>query len=130
MKKNILILLIGIIISLSICTFIIFFIGKHDNNEIPNNYIAVFKGETAEVVNTTYIYEKKKGKKKTYKYINTIGKSTGYDSAEWNEEIVKKGKVKKKKKVFEIAEKNNAYSYVKYIKDNKIYSIEEFKKVF
>ena len=30
---------------------------------------------------------------------------------------IKKGTVKKKKKVFEKAKKNNAYSYVKYIKE-------------
>ena len=129
MKKNYIYILISIIISISIICLIILY-DRQTNNEIPNNYIAVFKGETADIVKTTYIYEKKKDKKTTYKYINTIGKSTGYDSAEWNEEIIEKGNIKNKKNIFSVAEKNNAYSYVKYIKDKKIYSIEEFKKVF
>ena len=101
---------------------------KLEQKNIPDNYIAVFKGESSEVVYSTYLYEKKKGKKKTYKYINTTSTLEGYDSTNWTEEVTKKGKIKKINKIFEIASNNGAYSYVKY-KDDQIYSIEEFENI-
>ena len=102
---------------------------SYKNNTIPDNYQIIFKGESGEVVYTTYYYEKKKGKKYTYKYINTISSYQGYDSESWQEKIIKKGKIKEKNKIIEIAEKNNATSYVKYKKEEKIYTLEEFKNI-
>ena len=102
---------------------------SYKNNTIPDNYKIIFKGESGEVVYTTYYYEKKKGKKYTYKYINTISSYQGYDSESWQEKIIKKGKIKEKNKIIEIAEKNNATSYVKYKKEEKIYTLEEFKNI-
>ena len=101
---------------------------KDIDNTIPKKYIAVFKGETAEVVYTTYLYQKKNGKKVTYKYKNTTTQLTGYDSTELTEKITKNGKLKKHKDIFKIAKKNTATTYGKYEKDDAIYTIEEMKK--
>ena len=131
MKKNSLIILISLLLISVIVICTVVYIQERDiDNTIPDNYIIVFKGESAETVHTTYVYEIVKKKKTTYKYINTISTTSTYDSTAIQEEVIKKGTVKKKKKVFEKAKKNNAYSYVKYIKDDKIYSIEEFKDIF
>lgn len=131
MKKNSLIVLISLLLISVIVICTVVYIQERDiDNTIPDNYIIVFKGESAETVHTTYVYEIIKKKKTTYKYINTISTTSTYDSTAIQEEVIKKGTVKKKKKVFEKAKKNNAYSYVKYIKDDKIYSIEEFKDIF
>ena len=129
-KKNLIILIIlFILLSLIVCIYAYTSNSKKDNT-IPNNYILIFKGETGEIVYTTYIYEVTKKKKTTYKYINTTSTTSTYDSIATNEIINKKGSIKKKKKIFEIAKKHNAYSYVKYIKDNTIYNIEEFKSIY
>lgn len=131
MKKNSLIILISLLLIAVIVICAVVYIQESDiDNTIPDNYIIVFKGESAETVHTTYVYEIVKKKKTTYKYINTISTTSTYDSTAIQEEVIKKGTVKKKKKVFEKAKKNNAYSYVKYIKDDKIYSVEEFKDIF
>ena len=131
MKKNSLIILISLLLISVIVICTVVYIQERDiDNTIPDNYIIVFKGESAETVHTTYVYEIVKKKKTTYKYINTISTTSTYDSTAIQEEVIKKGTVKKKKKVYEKAKKNNAYSYVKYIKDDKIYSIEEFKDIF
>lgn len=131
MKKNSLIILISLLLISVIVICSVVYIQESDiDNTIPDNYIIVFKGESAETVHTTYVYDIVKKKKTTYKYINTISTTSTYDSMAIQEEVIKKGTVKKKKKVFEKAKKNNAYSYVKYIKDDKIYSVEEFKDIF
>ena len=131
MKKFYLIFLIVILLisSITTCTFV-YINEKNKDNAIPSDYIIVFKSESAESVNTTYIYEViKKKKKTTYKYINTISTTSTYDSVTSEEKVIKRGTTKKKKKIFEIAKKHNAYSYVKDIKENKIYSIDEYKEI-
>lgn len=128
MKKRYLILLI-IILLVSQIGIITYSYINDDPATVSTDFIAAFKGESGEVVYSTYLYQKKKKKKKTYTYINTVSTLSGYDSTNWNEEIIKKGKLKKKKEIYDIAKKNNAYSYVKY-EDGKIYSIEEFQKMF
>ena len=111
--------------------FIIFFsFNRETSNDIPTNYIAAFKGETGEIVYTTYLYETKKGKKVTYNYINTISKTNTFDDTAGVEEVLKKGKLKKKNDIYKIAEKNNAYTFVKKKDDEKLYTIEEFKEEF
>lgn len=132
MKKIYLIILIAVLFvsAIATCTFV--YIGEKDkDNTIPTDYIIVFKDESAEVVHTTYVYEVvKKKKKTTYKYINTTSTTSTYDSVVAEEKINKKGSTKKKKKVFEIAKKHGAYSYVKDIKEDKIYTIDEYKDIF
>ena len=129
MKKNaVIILLIGLI--LAQIAIIAYSYINDDKAVVKDDYIAVFKSESGESVNATYLYvTKKKNKKKKYTYINTKSTYSGYDSTNWTEKITKTGTLKKRKKIFEIAKKNNAYSYVRY-EDGKIYSIEEFKKMF
>ena len=131
MKKIYLIILISIlsITSIGTCIFV-YSKEKNVDTTIPTDYIIVFKSETAETVHTTYVYEVKKKKKITYKYINSTCTTNTYDSLTTNEKITKTGTATKKNKLFEIAKKHNAYSYVKYIKEDKIYSIEEFKEIF
>ena len=102
---------------------------------LDDNYLAVFRTESGERVDSTYLYaikEKKKKNKKAkykYKYINTTSTPSGYDAVSWKEEITKKGTLKKKKDIYKKAEKHGAYSYVLY-KDGKVYSIDEFKEMF
>ena len=131
MKKIYLIILIILLLitTITTCTFV-YIREKNNDTTIPTDYIIVFENESAESVNTTYVYEVIKKKKKTYKYINTTSTTGTYDSVTAEEKITKKGSTKKKKKIFEIAKKHNAYSYVKDIKEDKIYSIDEFKNVF
>ena len=99
---------------------------------LDDNYIAVFRTESGERVNSTYLYakkDKKKKKKIKYKYINTVSTPSGYDAVSWKEEITKKGTLKKKKDIYKKAEKHDAYSYV-LDKDGKVYSVDEFKEKF
>ena len=120
-----------VIIFIIIQVVVIIFAFKQDQNIVlDDTYLAVFRTESGERVNSTYLYVKKdkKGKKK-YKYINTVSTHSGYDDVEWNEEIVKKGTLKKKKDIYKKAEKHGAYSYVRY-EDGKVYSIDEFKTMF
>ncbi|MBQ3435601.1 MAG: hypothetical protein IJH13_01120 [Bacilli bacterium] len=127
MKKNVwIIIIIAFIVLLSTVVIVLF---NANENSIPSGYIAVFKGESTDVVHTTYLYQGKKNKKK-YSYINTITKLDHNDSSMWNEEVLEQKKLKKKKDVFKVAKENGAYSYVKYEKDGNLYTIEEFKKVF
>ncbi len=129
MKKRVLIPII-ILLVIVIEAIVVTISYKGNNKEIiPNNYIIVFKGETGEKVNTTYIYKVKKKKKTTYKYINTVTNYTGKDSSQIEEKIIKKGSLKKLKEAKKIATKNNAASYVKY-EDGNIYTMEEFQEKF
>lgn len=128
MKKSIII--ITIIVLLSTIGMVLFVTKTEEDNKIAVDYIAVFKGESGETVHTTYLYEKKKKKKITYSYVSTVSSFNNFDSTNWNEKIVKKGKLKKKKDIFKKVEKNGSTSYVKYIKEDKIYTIEEFKKIW
>ena len=132
MKKRYLITLI-ILLLISQIFIVVYSYNKDNNGPVSTDCLAVFKGESGEKVYSTYLYVDTKGKKgkkkkKKYRYINTISTLSGYDSTNWNEEIVKKDKLKKRKKIFEIAKEHNAYSYVIY-EDGKIYSIEEFKEM-
>ena len=134
MKKKYFIILITIVILISIIGMFFLISKNESSNEIPNDYIIIFKGENGQIVNTTYIYEKieKKKKKiiKTYKYINTTSTYNGYDSSSWTEEVTKKGTLKKKNEIFIIAQENNANSYVKYLPEDQIYTIEDFKNIW
>lgn len=129
MKKLLWIFIIILVIIIE-AGMIVYSYVKDYSSDIPDEYILLFKGESAETVYSTYIYKTKIGKKIQYKYINTVSTSNGYDSTNWEEKIIKKGKFNKKSKVYEIAEKNNAYSYAKFYNDDKIYSIEEMKERF
>ena len=112
--------------------FIIVFnvVNKKDYEKVPNNYVAVFRGENTDVVYSTYIYKIHNNKKTIYRYVNTMIIMSGYDNDSFEEVTLDRGYVKNVNKLFDIAENNNSYSYVKYIEDDTIYSLGEFKKVF
>lgn len=132
LKKNEIFIASTLLIMTLIFFSSLYYINSKDNT-INNNFIAVFKGEFNNTVYSTYVYEKKKAssnKTKTeYKYINTTT-TTQLDSTNYIEKVTKKGTTKKKKKIFEVAEKNKANSYVIWKSDSKVYSIKEFRKFF
>ena len=110
-------------------------IGYHkepiDKDEISDNYIAVFHGGAGEIVYETYIYKIDNNQANYgFSYINVTRTTKSYGSDEWNTKITKKGEVSWTDDVFQVAEKNNAYSYVTLPGDNKTYTIEEFMPMF
>ena len=52
-------IVVGIVLFIIVEIFILTTI-TYKNNTIPDNYKIIFKGESGEVVYTTYYYEKKK----------------------------------------------------------------------
>ena len=86
---------------------------KLHDNKIPNDYIAVFNGGSGEITYKTYIYKiNNKKENMGFKYINTTCTTKSWGSSEYNENITAKGKITFTDGVFEVAEDNNAYSYV------------------
>ena len=100
-----------------------------DSNKIPDNYIAIFNGESGEITHQTYIYKINKNKENyKFKYINTINTTEHWGSSNWKIKIIKEGKIKSTDEVFEVAKNNNAYSYVTIPNSDEKYIIEEYKK--
>ena len=121
MKKRYLIIL-GIVLLLVEVAFVSISYMRDDTGEVPYDYVAVFKGETGEIVHSTYVYKTKKKKKTVYKYVNTVSTLNGYDSTSWNEKVTKKGTLKKKKKIYKIAKKNEATDIAEYL-ENLMYPV-------
>ena len=95
MKKNtLIILIIGLV--LAQIAIIVYSYTTDNKAVVKDDYIAVFKGESGETVNSTYLYVSKKKNKKKFTYINTTSTYSGYDSTNWNEKITKTGTLKKK----------------------------------
>ena len=136
MKKSIIIMTILVIILSTVIMIVLANKYNSIENTIPDGYIAVFRGETGEIVHTTYLYKKQEIKKKkktnkyTYTYINTVSTLSGYDSVNWEERVIKKDKLKKKTDIFKKAKKNSANSYVKYIENDQVYTFEDFKNIW
>lgn len=106
-------------------------IDIESNDEIPNNYIAIFHGGSGEIVYETYIYKINNGEANYgFNYINVTKTTTSYGSSEWNTKITKHGSVAWTDNVFGVAKENNAYSYVTLPNSDKIYSIEEYQQMF
>lgn len=106
---------------------------KLEQNEgtIPENYIAVFNGGSGERTYSTYIYKTDNGSENSgFRYINTENTTVSYGSPNWKVKITGQGEVQWTDDVFEVAKNNFAYSYVKLPNDKKIYTIEEFQKMF
>lgn len=122
-------LLIGLIITfVFIACSGLYIIYKYQNtNCIPDDYIAVFHGGSGVITYSTYIYKIKNGQANYgFKYINTTNTNS---SANQQPEIMvtDRGKINWTDDVFDIAKKNNAYSYVQLPNENKkIYTIDEF----
>ena len=127
MKKKGIMITVAIIIVLASISLTIMFLPKGESQvEIPEGYIAVFNGGAGEIVYRTYFY--RDGNK--YKYINVTSMTESWGSPEWNDKITKKGKVSSIEKVFEVAEKNYANSYVRVPNEDETYTLEEFKVLF
>ena len=133
-KKNIIIIGITILYLFSTLLISIQFI-EHKNNNINQNYKIVFRGETTDSINSTYIYKiikitkLKKKKKKTiyYKYINTeiIKKNVDYTNS--LEKVTKKGYTKDIDEIKTIIEENNATTYAEINKDKSLIKTYEYK---
>lgn len=103
---------------------------KQDNN-IPENYIAIFNGGAGEITYSTYIYKIDNGQANYgFKYINTTNTTVSWGSSEWNVRITGRGEVGWTDEVFKVAEDNFAYSYVQLPNDTKTYTIDEFMSMF
>lgn len=126
-KKNLIYIVGTIILMILIFYSSIMYIYAKDS-AFKENYIAVFKGQFNNEIYSTYVYEKKENNKKIhYKYINTKVQTNQFDGINFDEVILKKGTVKSKKKIFDIAQKNNANAYVLSTKNAKVYSVIEFE---
>lgn len=123
-NKKIFWMIIILIIICLIISFILLYLNK--NNKIPDDYIAIFNGGSGEITYKTYIYQKSDSK---FYYINVTSTTVSWGSNETTDRVTKRGTVYSKDKIFEVAKKNNSYSYV-YLQDNESYTIEEFKQIF
>lgn len=134
MKKNIIIIGITILYLFSTLLISIQYI-EHKNNNVNQNYKIVFRGETTDSINSTYIYKiikisrQKKKKKKIiyYKYINTVIKKDNVDYTNSLEKVTKKGYTKNIDEIKTIIEENNATTYAEINKDKSLIKIEEYK---
>ena len=96
-----------------------------DNNEVPDNYIAVSSGGAGEIVFATYIYEKDN---RTYEYISTVSTTKSYGSTEWVTKVKNKGKINSKEDLLEVEKKELASQFL-LVADNKTYSVEELADI-
>ena len=98
---------------------------------IPDGYIAVFHGGVGEMTHETYIYKNDNGQANYgFTYINTTSTTKSWGSSEWETTITKYGSFSWTDEAFIVAEENGADSYVTIPDSDKIYSIEEFQKMF
>lgn len=115
MRKKILFFIL-----LTLLFFAGLFLLFKNNNNIPNDYIAIFHGEKGSTIYKTYIYKIDNDQANYgFKYINVV-----------NNNVIEKGELSWTDEAFSVARNNNAYSYVTMPNSNKRYSIEEFQKIF
>ena len=135
MKRDIIIIIVSVLLLIGIFFVSILYIDNHNNN-VNKNYTIVFRGENIDNIYSTYIYKttkykntkaKKKKKIITYSYINTIIVKNNQDYTYSLEKIIKKGTTKDINKIYEIAETNNATTYVEIPKDNLLVKTNEYK---
>lgn len=135
-KKENFYLIVILVISVFIVGCILGAINKNskdnkNNEKIPDGYIAVFHGGSAEITYETYIYKNNSGHANSgFDYVNVTKTTTFWGSSEWNIKITKQGSVKWTDNVFEVAKENNAYSYVTLPNSDKIYTVEEYMQMF
>ncbi|MEE3343418.1 MAG: hypothetical protein VZS44_04955 [Bacilli bacterium] len=131
MKNKKIIILIIIAIALLIIGAIFLFNRKNLDNNIPDNYIAIFHGGSGEVTYETYIYRSGNNTKNIgFNYINVVSTTKTYGSDEWEHKVTGRGGAINQEDIFTVAKKNNAYSYVTIPNDDKNYTIEEYQKRF
>ena len=99
--------------------------------KIDDNYIAIFHGGSSEVTYETYIYKVDNGKDNMgFRYIYAQRTTTSWGSKESTTRVLAKGNLTWTDDVFEIAKKNNTYSFVTLPNDNKAYTIDDFAAMF
>lgn len=130
-RKVAIITIIILVILVNIVVFITLKSESFKENNIPENYVAVFHGGSGEQTYETYIYKIENGKNNYgFEYINTTTTTIRYGSTISESKITKKGSFDWTDEAFKIAEDNFAYSHVSVPGDDNIYTIEEFKKIF
>lgn len=100
-----------------------FFSNRSDN--IPDNYIALFRSGTGEQTLSTYLYQTKD----QYNYIYTIDTTKSWGSDEWIQKIQKRGKLKKKEDIFTIVQNNKTGGWVSFPNLEGTYTVEEAKEI-
>lgn len=135
-NKRIFLIIVILVISAIIVSGLFIVINKKstdtiNNDEIPDEYIAIFHGGVGEVTYQTYIYKINNGEaNRGFNYINATSTTVSWGSSEWNTKITKRGSVEWTDNVFEVAKENNAYSFVTLPNSDKAYSIEEYMNMF
>lgn len=133
-KIKIIVSILAIVAVFAIIGFCLYLKYKNNDiksNDIPNDYIAIFNGDSGELFYATYIYKIDNGRDNHgFKYINTTSTTASWGSKDWKTNITDKGEVTSIDDVLAVAKKNNAYSYVTLPNDDKIYSIDEFRTMF
>lgn len=113
-----------IVVFISLVVVITFLIIDGISSSIPNDYIAVFQGESVNTKYSTYIYKIDNGHANMgFKYINTI-------TIKGKTNIKDKGEFSWTDGAFIVAKKHGAYDYVEIPGDTKRYTIEEFQGRF
>ena len=126
-NKIIIVIILCLIMLIGLC----FGIKYINNEEIPDNYIAVFHGGKGERLFSTYIYKIDNGHANYgFKYINTVSMTESLGSSNYKEKIIDIGKVDWTDNVFSVAKKNGAYDYVILPNNTRTYTIDEFMGMF
>ena len=113
-----------IVVFISLVIVITFLIINAISLSIPEDYIAVFQGESVNTKYSTYIYKIDNGHANMgFKYINTI-------TIKGESKIKDKGEFSWTDGAFIVAKKHGAYDYVEIPGDTKRYTIEEFQRRF
>lgn len=133
-KKSILVITI-IIISAVILNIVVFNISKPKNkiinDTVPEGYISVFHGGSGEQLYETYIYKIQNDKPNYgFNYVNVIKTIKKSGSSEYDIKITSRGSLDWTDDVFDVASKNNAYSYVTLPNSDNTYTIDEYMKMF
>lgn len=132
-KKSILVIAI-IIISAVILNIVVFNISKPKNNNndiIPEGYISVFHSDNGDKIYETYIYKIQNDKPNYgFNYVNVTKTIKKSGSSEYDIKITSRGTLDWTDDVFDIASKNNAYSYVTLPGSDDRYAIGEYMKMF
>lgn len=131
MKNKVIFLIVGIIVICSIIITSILIESNKNSDEIPGGYIAVFHGGGGEQTYETYIYKQNNHQKNYgFDYINVTSTTVYWGSTNLKRIITNKGSVQWTDDVFDVAKKNNAYSFVTLPNSNDTYTIEEFQEMF
>ncbi len=107
------------------------YLTRRKNEQIPDNYIAIFHGGVGEVTYSTYIYKIDNNRANYgFKYINTVNSTVSWGSTEWRTRITGKGEVTWTDGVFAVAREHGSYDYVLLPNSDRLIQVEEFMELF